>query len=491
MMQLDRMIQGIRVKKLKGNSFAEVVSLQIDSRQTRPGSLFTAIRGTDNDGHNFIRKAEEMGASVIVCEHFPDAVQDEVTYLEVDDSAEALGHIASAFYGNPSAELSLVGITGTNGKTTTATLLYRLFEDIGTKAGLISTIRNRIHDETAEATHTTPDAIHLNELLRRMVDAGCTHCFMEVSSHAADQRRIAGLNFAGGVFTNISHDHLDYHKSFGRYIEAKQEFFKRLHSGSFALVNKDDKHGMVMLQNCSAKKYTYALATMSDFRCKVVENTAGGLHLSIDGQDVWFRLIGRFNAYNLLAVYGTARLLGEEKISVLKALSRLNPVEGRFNYLKSPGRITAIVDYAHSPDALKNVLETINDIREGKGALITVVGAGGNRDTAKRPLMATIASEMSDRVILTSDNPRFEDPEKILEEMRNGVAGEYEESLHVIPDRREAIRAAIAMAKPGDYILVAGKGHERYQEIKGIRYPFDDMETVRELFRMTKTELKL
>ncbi|MBE0649089.1 MAG: UDP-N-acetylmuramoyl-L-alanyl-D-glutamate--2,6-diaminopimelate ligase [Bacteroidales bacterium] len=486
MKRLEELLYGVAVRHVTGSREVEVTSLHLDSRQVVSGTLFAAIPGTITDGHAYIPQAIAQGASVIVCERLPERLHERVTYVEVTNAAVAIGEIASRFYGNPSQALKLVGITGTNGKTTTATLLYQLVEALGNKAGLISTIRNMIHGEEIQSTHTTPDAIQLNHLLSRMADAGCSYCFMEVSSHAIDQQRIAGLTFAGGVFTNITHDHLDYHQSFDRYIRAKKSFFDQLSPEAFALVNKDDKHGMVMLQNCIARKTSFGLSTMADFRCKVLENTVQGLHLLIAGQEVWFRLIGRFNAYNLLSAYASAILLGFEQTEILTALSHLQPVEGRFNYVTSPTGITAIVDYAHTPDALQNVLETINDIREGSGELITVVGAGGNRDTAKRPVMAGIASQFSNRVILTSDNPRFEDPETILDEMKTGIPVGYDRNLLVIADRKEAIRTACALARPGDYILVAGKGHEPYQEIKGIRYPFDDQAIVREIFEINQ-----
>lgn len=482
MKSLEELLEGVEVRCVAGRVDMEVSSLQVDSRLAEAGTFFAAIRGTIADGHSYIPQAIERGAGAILCEHLPENLHANVTYIVVEDTSLALGLIAARFYDNPSHSLKLIGITGTNGKTTTATLLFQLAEELGNKAGLISTIRNMVHKEVVNATHTTPDALHLNQLLRRMADAGCKYCFMEVSSHAIDQQRIAGLRFAGGVFTNITHDHLDYHLSFDRYIRAKKGFFDHLEPETFALVNKDDKHGMVMLQNCRAVKSSFGLTNLADFRCKVMENTVHGLHLSIDGREVWFRLIGRFNAYNLLATYATAVLLGMDKISVLTALSHMQPVEGRFNYIISPSRITAIVDYAHTPDALQNVLETINDIREGEGELITVVGAGGNRDAAKRPVMAAIASQLSNRVILTSDNPRFEDPEAILQEMKEGIPVGYERNLLVIADRKEAIRTACTLARPGDYILVAGKGHEQYQEIKGVRYPFDDQAIVHEFF---------
>ncbi|NQV03427.1 MAG: UDP-N-acetylmuramoyl-L-alanyl-D-glutamate--2,6-diaminopimelate ligase [Bacteroidia bacterium] len=486
MKKLEEILHEVEVRRVSGSTDVAVTSLHLDSRKVDAGSLFAAIPGTVTDGHQYISEAIALGAGVVLCEHLPDRLHEGVTYVEVVNPAFNLGLIASGFYNYPSQTIKLVGITGTNGKTTTATLLYQLFEELGCKAGLVSTIRNMIHGEVVKATHTTPDTIQMNQLLRRMVDAGCAYCFMEVSSHAIDQQRIAGLQFTGGILTNITHDHLDYHQSFDRYIQAKKNFFDQLTPAAFALVNKDDKHGMVMLQNCRAEKKCFGLTTMADFRCKVIENTFQGLHLTIDGQEVWFRLIGRFNAYNLLSTYATAVLLDQEKTLVLTTLSRMLPVEGRFNYMISPTKITAIVDYAHTPDALQNVLETINDIREGEGELITVVGAGGNRDAAKRPVMAAIASQFSNRVILTSDNPRFEEPEAILQEMKKGIPVALEKNLLVIADRREAIRTACALARPGDYILVAGKGHEQYQEIKGIRYPFDDQAVVRGIFGLNQ-----
>ncbi|MFH1161251.1 MAG: UDP-N-acetylmuramoyl-L-alanyl-D-glutamate--2,6-diaminopimelate ligase [bacterium] len=487
MKQLKEILEGCKVIRITGSGEANISSLHHDSREVGPGSLFAAVRGTQLDGHQFISQAVAQGAAAILCEVLPTHLHENVDYILVENSPVALGIMASNFYDCPSRALKLVGITGTNGKTTTVTLLYHLFEQLGCKAGLISTIKNRVHEEVIAATHTTPDSIQLNQLLRLMADAGCTHCFMEVSSHAIDQHRIAGLDFAGGVFTNITHDHLDYHKSFTAYIAAKKSFFDILAPDAFALVNKDDRNGSVMVQNCRAEKFTYGLASLADFRCKVIENTVQGLHLTIDGQEVWFRLIGRFNAYNLLGAYATALLLGEDKTAVLTTLSRQKPVEGRFNYLVSPEKVTAIVDYAHTPDALKNVLETINDIRQGDGQLITVVGAGGNRDAAKRPVMANIACHFSNRLILTSDNPRFEEPEAILREMKQGVPVEYAKNLLVIENRKEAIRTACALAAPGDYILVAGKGHEPNQEIKGVKIPFDDMEVLRELFGINQS----
>jgi len=482
MKPLMEILTGVKIRRIAGSDEMEISSLQFDSRKAEPGCLFAAIRGTQTDGHQYISQAIALGAHAILCETLPKQLYNNICYIQVENSAHALGMIASNFFDHPSQALKLIGITGTNGKTTTVSLLYQLFEELGMKTGMISTIRYRVHQETIEATHTTPDTIQLHRLIRQMADAGCQYCFIEVSSHAIDQHRIAGLTFAGGVFTNITHDHLDYHKSFASYINAKKAFFDQLSPEAFALVNKDDKHGMVMLQNCPASSYTYGLASMADFRCKILENTVQGLHMILDGQEVWFRLIGRFNAYNLLASYATAILLGLERTKVLTGLSQLHPVDGRFNYVISPEKVTAVVDYAHTPDALQNVLETINDIRQGAGQLITVTGAGGNRDPLKRPVMAKIACQFSSRVILTSDNPRDEEPEAILEEMKKGVPAEFMQNLLVITNRREAIKTACALAQPGDYILVAGKGHETCQEIKGVKYPFDDQAVLREIF---------
>ena len=482
MKRLTDILKGVKVLKIAGRDEVEISSLHLDSRKVESGSLFAALIGTQTDGHQYINQAIALGANAILCETIPKKQSDLVSYIQVEQADQALGIIAANFFDHPSQSLKLIGITGTNGKTTTVSLLHQLFEAFGLKAGMISTIKNMVHQEKIEATHTTPDTIQLHQLLKQMVDAGCSYCFMEVSSHAIDQHRIAGLTFAGGVFTNITHDHLDYHKSFASYIDAKKAFFDQLSPEAFALVNKDDKHGLFMLQNSPASSYSYGLTSMADFRCRILENTVQGLHLVMDGQEVWFHLIGRFNAYNLLASYATAVLLGLERTEVLTQLSQLQPVEGRFNYMISEDKVTAVVDYAHTPDALQNVLETINDIRQGVGQLITVAGAGGNRDRAKRPVMAKIACQLSSRVILTSDNPRDEEPDAILEEMRHGVPVEFVKNLLVITDRREAIKTACAIAQPGDFILVAGKGHETYQEIKGVKYPFDDQVVLRELF---------
>ena len=468
-----------------------IVQLHFDSRKVEPGSLFAAVRGTAFDGHQFIQQAIEAGAVAILCESLPGERTGGITYIRVSDSSKALGVVASHFYGDPSRKLQLVGITGTNGKTTTATLLYQLFQASGMKSGLISTIVNRIGERPVSTIYTTPDPISLNSLLAEMAAEGCSHCFMEVSSHSISQNRIAGLEFRGGIFTNITHDHLDYHKTFAAYLQAKKAFFDGLPGEAFALTNKDDRNGMVMVQNTRATVYTYSLHAMADFRCRILENQFHGLLLSIDDTECWFRLTGTFNAYNLLVVYATAVILGMDRQQALIHLSRMEPVAGRFNYFRSDRNVTAIVDYAHTPDALQNVLDTINLIRMHQEQLITVVGAGGNRDAAKRPVMAHIACTLSDRVILTSDNPRFEEPEAILEEMKKGVEAEDAKKVLVIVNRKEAIKTACALAKEKDIILVAGKGHETYQEIKGIRHPFDDMEILKEFLQTGKENMNL
>ncbi len=458
-----------------------VHALHFDSRKVEPGTLFFAIRGGSSDGHQFIGAAIEKGASAIVCETLPPHLEKGVCCLVTEDCRKSLGIMASAFYDNPSGKMKLVGVTGTNGKTTTVTLLHQLFRDLGHGAGLISTIQNNINETIVPSTHTTPDPVQLNQLLSRMAGEGCSYCFMEVSSHAVDQQRIAGLVFSGGIFTNLTHDHLDYHETFDAYLKAKKGFFDQLAPHAFALVNKDDKNGMVMIQNTKASKHTYSLQSMADFRCRIVENQFQGLQLNFDGQDAWFRLIGSFNAYNLLTAYAASMLLGQDPTGVLTCLSRMEPVDGRFNPIRSENGITAIVDYAHTPDALQNVLETIQAIRTHNEQLITVVGAGGNRDVAKRPAMARIACNFSDRVILTSDNPRNEEPEAILADMVKGVEIHQSKKVLVIVNRLEAIKTACALAKAGDILLVAGKGHETYQEIKGERHHFDDREILREV----------
>lgn len=471
-----------RLLEVVGSTHLEVESIAFDSRKVTANSLFVAVNGVAVDGHQFIQVAIEKGAKAILCQELPEVLVADVTYVRVLDSSEALGFAASNFYDNPSEKLTLVGVTGTNGKTTVATLLFELFTELGYYCGLLSTVANRIGDDILSATHTTPDAIAINALLADMLKKGVTHCFMEVSSHAVHQNRIAGLDFNGAIFTNITHDHLDYHKTFQNYLNAKKGFFDGLSNSAFALVNKDDSHGSFMVQNSKAKKLTYALKTIGDYKCKVMENQLTGLQLQINGQDVWVRLIGLFNAYNVLAVYGAAVQLGIEPLEVLTALSNLAPVDGRFQYFKTTNNITAIVDYAHTPDALENVLKTVKGIRTGNETVYTVVGCGGDRDAAKRPIMAKVACTLSDKVILTSDNPRSEDPTAIIQQMQVGVEPQHFRKSLAIVDRKEAIKMACMSAVPGDIILVAGKGHEKYQEINGVKYPFDDMQVLRELF---------
>ncbi len=468
------------IKKVIGDAGTEFNFVEFDSRKVKRGSLFVAVKGTQTDGHKFIGNAIGSGASVVVCEFLPEKLSEDVTYIQVTNSSIALGILASYYYDNPSAKLKLVGITGTNGKTTVATLLADIFQKIGHPSGLLSTVRNKIEDKVVSASHTTPDPLQLNWLLNQMVQAGCSHCFIEVSSHAINQNRIAGLNFTGGVFTNITHDHLDYHGTFNNYINVKKKFFDELPENAFALTNTDDRNGLVMLQNTKALKKTYSLKGDTDFKCRIKENQFEGLQLEIDGQEIWTKLIGSFNAYNLLAVYAAAVLLGENKEEILTALSDVDAVEGRFEYIRSQNNITGIVDYAHTPDALKNVLETIAAIRTRNETLITIVGAGGDRDKLKRPLMAQIACLKSDKVILTSDNPRSEDPEEIIREMQTGIEAQYSGKVMAIVNRKEAIKTACSFAKHGDIILVAGKGHEKYQEIKGVKHPFDDKEILKE-----------
>ncbi|MCB0408881.1 MAG: UDP-N-acetylmuramoyl-L-alanyl-D-glutamate--2,6-diaminopimelate ligase [Flavobacteriales bacterium] len=469
-----------------GSTQVAVEKVCFDSRLVEKLSLFVAVKGTQVDGHNFIDTAIEKGAQAIVCQIMPRTIVPGVTYVEVLDSSNALGIIASNFYDNPSAEIKLIGVTGTNGKTTTATLLHDLFTQLGYKSGLLSTVVNKIGVKPIPSTHTTPDAIQLNELLRKMADEDCQYCFMEVSSHAIHQNRIAGVEFKGAVFTNITHDHLDYHKTFNEYIKAKKMFFDNLSENAFALVNKDDKNGMVMLQNTKAHQYSYAMKSMADYTCKIVENDFSGMLLNICGQEVWTKLIGGFNAYNMLAIYSVAELLGIEKLEILKSISKLTSVDGRFQYIKSNNNVAGIVDYAHTPDALKNVLKTINDLRTGNEQVITVVGCGGDRDKEKRPVMAQIACDMSDKVILTSDNPRTEDPEEIIKDMRAGVEAIHFKKVLAITNREEAIKTACSLAEDGDIILVAGKGHEKYQEIKGIKMPFDDLQILNQTFEILK-----
>jgi UDP-N-acetylmuramoyl-L-alanyl-D-glutamate--2,6-diaminopimelate ligase len=458
----------------------EVLAVEFDSRKVKPGVLFVAVKGLTTDGHLFIPKAIESGATAIVCEEIPAEIPEAVTFVRVKNSALALGIIASNFFDQPSLKIKLVGVTGTNGKTTVVTLLHDLFSQLGYACGMISTVRNLVGKTEIPANFTTPDPVQLNGLLNQMVDAGCEYAFMEVSSHAVVQHRIAGLVFAGGLFTNLTHDHLDFHKTFSEYLKAKKTFFDQLEPQAFAITNLDDKNGWVMLQNTRAEKKSYSLRTMADFKGKLLENGFAGLQLLVDGKEVWCKLVGEFNAYNLLAVYAVARMLNREQDEVLTCLSNCHPAEGRFDFFTGKDRIIGIVDYAHTPDALENVLNTIGAVRTGTEKLITVVGCGGNRDAAKRPAMAAIAAKLSNKVILTSDNPRFEEPEQIIEEMKAGLDPVTSRKTVTVVNRREAINAACAMAAAGDIILVAGKGHEKYQEIKGVKHPFDDKEVLKE-----------
>ena len=470
------------IEDVVGSTGIPISQITSDSRNVPAESLFIAVKGIKTDGHRYVEQAVQSGAIAIVCEEMPEKTEKSITYIKVKNSSEAMGWIASNYFDNPSSMLKLIGITGTNGKTTTVTLLHNLYRKLGYNAGLLSTVCNKVNDEIIPSAYTTPDAIQLNELLKKMVDEGCSHCFMEVSSHAVVQHRITGLYFAGGVFSNITHDHLDYHKTFDEYLTAKKTFFDLLGSKAFALSNADDKNGKVMMQNTKASKNTYSLKNPADFKAKIIENRFSGLQLNIDGVDVWFKLVGSFNAYNLLAIYATAVLLGEDKSEVLRLLSSLEAVEGRFDYVRSSNGIIAIIDYAHTPDALSNVLSTIASVREGNEDVITVVGCGGDRDSGKRPLMARIACDYSNTVILTSDNPRSEDPERIIEEMMQGVEITAKRKVLSILNRKEAIKTACALAKHGDIVLLAGKGHEKYQEIKGVKYPFDDKQMVKEIF---------
>lgn len=479
---LSDILIGVAGANVTGSDIVIIKSIILDSRKVLPGSLFVALRGTQTDGHQYISTATELGATAILCEELPESLNENVTYIQVADSAEAMGLIAAAFYENPSQKLTLVGVTGTNGKTSVATFLFQLFRALGYRCGLISTVQNQVEDEVIPSTHTTPDAVALNQLLSQMQKKNCSHVFMEVSSHAVAQHRITGLHFAGGIFTNITHDHLDFHKTFDNYIKAKKGFFDQLPKTAFALVNLDDRRGAVMVQNTKAKIETYSLQTLATFKGKIISDTLAGMHMDINMQEVWFRVIGRFNAYNLLSVYGAAVLLGEKPESVLTELSNLKSPPGRFEQFHSVDNIVGIVDYAHTPDALENVLETINHLRSGNEKVITVVGCGGNRDAEKRPKMAAIACKFSNRVILTSDNPRYEDPMDILEQMRKGVPPLDYKKTSVIEDRHEAINRAFEEANPEDIILIAGKGHENYQEIKGVKHHFDDKEVLLEAF---------
>jgi UDP-N-acetylmuramoyl-L-alanyl-D-glutamate--2,6-diaminopimelate ligase len=507
-MKLSELIIIAGLGEIAGENDPEITGVYSDSRQAKPGSLFVAVKGTLVDGHDYIGRAIEQGAVAIVCEHSGALIREnaaredtvagegasvgtgdpapfagkDILFFTVPDSAEALGRIASAWYGEPSAQMTVVGVTGTNGKTTIATLLYHLFRKLGYKAGLLSTVCDYIDDKVVPTEHTTPDPLTIHQLMSEMVDAGCEYVFMEASSHAIDQKRISGVEFNGGIFTNLTRDHLDYHKTVDNYLKAKKKFFDDLPAAAFALTNADDKTGLVMLQNTAARKLTYSLRTMADFKGKIMESHFEGMEIDINGHDVYTHFIGRFNASNLLAVYGAAVALGEEPEDILVALSTLHPVSGRFETIRSSQGFTVVVDYAHTPDALTNVLNGINEILDGGGRVITVVGAGGDRDKGKRPLMAKEAVRQSDQLILTSDNPRFEEPDDIIHEMEAGLNASDKERTLCITDRKQAIKTAIALAKKGDVVLIAGKGHEDYQEVKGVKRHFDDRETVREIF---------
>ena len=483
MILLKDILYKVPLESVVGNTAVAVTNLHFDSRQVSLNDVFIAIRGTQSDGHTYIKKATDQGAIAIVCEELPEQIINGITYVKVADSASALATMASNFYENPSQNLKLIGITGTNGKTTIASLLYQLFTKAGYKTGLLSTVKILVDKTEYKATHTTPDSITINKYLAEMSKVGVEYCFMEVSSHGIDQKRTEGLHFEGGIFTNLSHDHLDYHNTFAEYRDVKKKFFDELPKNAFALVNIDDKNGLVMLQNTKARKITYALKSYADYRAQILENQLSGLLLKIQDQEVWVKLIGTFNAYNLLAIYAAAELLGLTQIEALQLLSELESVSGRFQYMISDQNITAIVDYAHTPDALKNVLETINDIRTKNEELITVVGAGGDRDKTKRPKMGHIASALSTKAILTSDNPRSEDPDTIITEVEGGVEPQHYKKILTITDRKQAIKTACQLANAGDIILIAGKGHETYQEIKGERFDFDDFKIVKETLK--------
>ena len=478
---LKDILYKVAIEAVKGSTDIAIDKMDFDSRKIEKNDVFIAIRGSISDGHDYIEKAIQQGAVAIVCDTFPENITKGITYVQVKDTNSALAFMAANYFGDPSEKLKLVGITGTNGKTTIASLLYQLFKKAGFKVGLLSTVKILVDEQEYKATHTTPDSITINHYLKEMVENGVEYCFMEVSSHGIHQKRTEALHFVGGIFTNLSHDHLDYHPTFAEYRDVKKSFFDNLPKSAFALVNIDDKNGPVMLQNTAAKKLTYALKSYADYKAQILENQLSGLLLKINGNEVWVKLIGTFNAYNLLAIYGTAVQLGMESLEVLRLLSDLESVSGRFQFIVSASNITAIVDYAHTPDALENVLKTINDIRTKNEQLITVVGCGGNRDKTKRPIMAGIASELSDKAIFTSDNPRNEDPETIISEMEQGVAPQNYKKTLTITDRKQAIKTACQLAQPNDIILIAGKGHETYQEINGIRHDFDDMKIVKEI----------
>ena len=485
LVKLHDILYKVNIRSVAGSTDKKIKDVQIDSRKIKNEAVFIAVRGLVTDGHEFIENAVINGAVAVVCEKLPSALNNAVTYIQVEDSAAAAGFIAHNFYGQPSEKMKVIGVTGTNGKTTISTLLYKLFTSLGYKCGMLSTVQNYIGERIVPATHTTPDAVGLNALLNQMLEAGCTHVFMEVSSHAIQQQRVAGLRFTAGIFSNITHDHLDYHKTFDEYIRVKKAFFDSLPAGAFAISNADDKRGAVMLQNTNAKKYFYALKTMVPFKGKILENTITGLVMNVNDQEVHFRLIGEFSAYNLLAVYATAICIGEDKNEVLKKMSVLTGAEGRFDFMVSAKeKIIAIVDYAHTPDALLNVLATIKKIRKGDEQIITVVGCGGDRDKTKRAVMAAAACGHSEKVIFTSDNPRSEDPEQIIRDMEAGLGSAAKRKYLSIVDRKEAIKTAISLAKPEDIVLIAGKGHEKYQEIKGVKYEFDDKQVVKEMFEL-------
>ena len=483
-MQLKELLYKVALVSVKGPTDIAVSKIEFDSRKVAHQDVFVAIRGTVSNGHDYIAKAIELGAVVIVCDTLPEQFHDGVTYVQVVDTNSALAYMANNFYGNPSSQLKLVGVTGTNGKTTIATLLYQLFKKAGYKVGLLSTVKIMVDDTVYKATHTTPDSLTINQYLNAMVQIGCEFCFMEVSSHGVHQKRTEGLVFEGGVFTNLSHDHLDYHASFAEYRDVKKSFFDHLPKTAFALTNNDDKNGPVMLQNTQARKLTYALKSMADYKAQILENQLSGLLLKVNENEVWVKLIGSFNAYNLLAIYGVALALGLEKIETLRLLSELESVSGRFQFIVSKDKITAIVDYAHTPDALENVLRTISDIRTKNEQLITIVGCGGDRDKTKRPVMAQIAAALSDKVIFTSDNPRSESPEQIIAEMEAGVEPQHFKKTISIVDRKQAIKTACQLAHANDILLIAGKGHETYQEINGVRHDFDDMQIVKEILEL-------
>ncbi|MBR5728622.1 MAG: UDP-N-acetylmuramoyl-L-alanyl-D-glutamate--2,6-diaminopimelate ligase [Prevotella sp.] len=483
-MILNELTKGIKILQMAGDADIDITGVNIDSRKIKPGHLFVAMKGTQVDGHTFIPKALDLGASAVLCEDMPEERKEGVTYIQVESTEDSVGKVATKFYGDPSSKLKLVGVTGTNGKTTIATLLYNMFRKLGYKCGLLSTVCNYIEDDVIPADHTTPDPIELNQLLNRMVKAGCQYAFMECSSHAIHQKRIGGLKFAGGIFTNLTRDHMDYHKTVENYRNAKKAFFDGLPKSAFAITNADDKNGMVMVQNCKAQIKTYSTRSMADFRARILECHFEGMYLEVDGREVGVQFIGKFNVSNLLAVYGAAIMLGQKPEDVLVVLSTLKSVSGRLDPIRSPEGFTAIVDYAHTPDALENVLKAIHEVLDGKGKVITVCGAGGNRDKGKRPLMAQEAVKQSDRVIITSDNPRFEEPQDIINDMIAGLDKQQMKKVVCIVDRKEAIRTACMMAQKGDVILIAGKGHEDYQEIKGVKHHFDDKEVVREIFSL-------